>query len=142
MVISGSIETSAYSNQTARHHIKENNVYCRRHENFKLQIISLRNTTMMMMMMMMMFIMIMNIAVMRINNCFNSRAGSVKYYSLQPLLDVPLSTNDENLEAYQGTFEQADERFFYIKASGSNVAFKAIHNGSEYINSIKALYFQ
>jgi hypothetical protein len=89
--------------------------------------------------------MIMNIAVMRrrrrINNCCNSRAGSVKYYSLQPLQDVTLNTNDENSVINPGTFEQADERFFYIKRRGSNYAFKAIHNGSEYINSIKISLF-
>jgi len=42
MDISGSSETSVYFNQTARHHIKGNNLYCHGHENFKFQICSLR----------------------------------------------------------------------------------------------------
>jgi hypothetical protein len=42
MDISVSSEKSVHFNQTARHHIKGNNLYCHWHENFKFQISSLR----------------------------------------------------------------------------------------------------
>jgi hypothetical protein len=42
MDISGSSETSVYFNQTALHHVKGNNLYCRQHDNLKFQISSLR----------------------------------------------------------------------------------------------------
>lgn len=89
MDTTGSSETSAYFNQTARHHIKRNNLYCNRHEILKFHISSLRQ-----------YdddvdvdddvgsIKIRIIAVMRrrrINNYCNSRAESVTCYSLQPL---------------------------------------------------------
>jgi hypothetical protein len=89
-----------------------------------------------MMMMMLMFIMIMIIAVMRrrrINNCCNSRAGSVKCYPLQPLQNLTLNTNDVNSLENSKKFKKADERFFYIKKYDSNVAFEAMHDGSEYM---------
>jgi len=94
-------------------------------------------------MMMLKFIMIMIIAVMRrrrINNYCNSRAGSVTCYSLQPLQDKTLKTNNLNSLENPWTFTKADERFFYFKTWGSNVAFEAMHNGSEYMNSIKICF--
>jgi len=93
---------------------------------------------------MLMFIMIMIIAVMRRrrrkNNYCNSRAGSVKCYSLQPLKDETLKTNNLNSSENPLTFTKADERFFYLKSSGSSFAFEAMHNGSEYMNSIKICF--
>jgi hypothetical protein len=93
-------------------------------------------------MMMLKFIMIMIIEVMRrrrINNYCNSRAGSVTCYSLQPLHKT-LKTNNLNSSENPRTFTKADERFFYFKAWGSNVAFETMHNGSEYMNSIKICF--
>jgi hypothetical protein len=107
--------------------------------NFRL--VFLDNTmTMLMLIMTLVSIMIMIIAVMRrrrINNYCNSRAESVTCYSLQPLHDETLKTNNLNSSENPRTFTKADERFFYFKASGSNVAFEAMHNGSEYMNSIE-----
>jgi hypothetical protein len=89
--------------------------------------------------------MIMIIAVMRrrrINNYCNSRAESVTCYPLQPLHDETLKTNNLNSSENPLSFTKADERFFYFRTLGSSrVAFKAMHNGSKYTNSIEICFF-
>jgi len=110
--------------------------------NFGLDLLH-NKMTMLMLMMTLVSIMIMIIAVMRrrrINNYCNSGAESVKCYSLQPLHDETLKTNNLNSSENPRTFTKADERFFYLKALGSNVAFEAMHNGSEYMNSIELCF--
>jgi len=107
--------------------------------NFSLVLLD-NKMTMLMLMMTLVSIMIMIIAVMRrrrINNYCNNKAESVTCYSLQPLRDECLQTNNLNTLEDPMKFTKADERFFYFKEPGTNVAFEAMHNGSECINSIK-----
>jgi hypothetical protein len=60
---------------------------------------------------------------------------------VQTLKDMTLNTNNLNSLEDPMMFTKADERFFYLKASGSNVAFQAMQNGSECINSVEKIIF-
>jgi hypothetical protein len=51
---------------------------------------------------------------------------------VQTLKGVTINTNDLNSSEDPMLFTKADNRFFYIKASGSNIAFEAMQNESKY----------